>query len=604
MLMKARNESSQIEWVLAGTLFLVTGLPFLIGYGVMPLTNFGAEVVAVVGLGVLWLSTLVFAQAHTYVVGRSVRVAIAVPVGLAAWVLIKTVVIHPARVNWPNLVVYEGYLLGAAGAVWVGFVLSTALPREKLERMIVGSLLVAGGLAAVGSYLQYFQIDAYWLTLSPSSDAGRTYGFIRQANHQATFLCMGIASLLYWRSRQASTAWYWYGGVAFLAWAVLTTGSRAGIVQMVMLLLLFGWLGAHVRARARVHLLGAAAIFILGWGLLYAADRWLNISFYGAEKLVQSQTEGVGLRRELWLGSWGLILDQPWWGHPVQSFRSAFLLAGHVLETRVAMESAHNFFLQAAFEWGVPVAVTLHLALLKWAVLVKKAMVRRPIVLLVVALIACVLVHSQFEYPLWYSYFLFPAALFFGVSLGQVPEVGSAEVVGRSSGGSRRSKLKALSLMVAPIALVWAGLSANRDFYRQTPIFLNQNPESLEQSFAEAKSVFWFQQYVRLPEYIRDGKENPAPTPKRLKSLAFLGCSLPEPWYQPASLFALAEAGYGKDAQWISYMLIELNPKNQAVIETMLNAQRGPWVDEFKAYVSEPKSVLPSAEFFRRTCSG
>src|SRR5205823_2280341 len=126
-------------------------------------------------------------------------------------------------------------------------------------------------------------------------------------------------------------------------------------------------------------------------------------------------------RFPIWANTLSLLASHPWLGVGFGDFNFAWTLTPFPGRPTAFFDHTHNIVLNFAVELGLPLAA-LVLALLCHALwrAIRNAQragedpgesvpVERAALLIVIA----VAVHSMFEYPLWYSYFLLPAAFAF-----------------------------------------------------------------------------------------------------------------------------------------------------------------------------------------------
>lgn len=604
--MKLDTQKERADVLAAIGLVLMMGLPMLIGYGVVPYTNFGVEVVAVLGMGVLLIAGALLAK-DALPSGLPLRSALSFVVMLALWTLAKVGLGPLSAVNHGTLLIYLGYMGGLSGAIWFGHVLMTTLSWPWVEKLLTRTLILAAIVAAAGSLMQYFVIDGSWMGLSPSAEPGRTYGFVRQPNHQATFLGMAMASLLYLRTRKHLAHTLWYPIAFLLVAAIVTTASRVGLMLLLLLSGLYVWAswndGRQHALRAGVEILFMLA---LAWGACYVGATWFDIPFYGLSKLDRTASEGVGIRRELWSGAWDMVLQRPLTGHVIHSFMPTFMMYGYALQTRMVFENAHNLFLQMAVEFGLPVAV-LSYALLGWLLCSLVLHARASdVARLTAGILLCILAYSQFEYPLWYSHFLFPFGLCVGLYLsGLSVNTSFAQGVKGHRGRQQLQRLPAIGAMVLGVSLLIGAVTANRDFYRLTPVFARFDDASLSQKIERVGSVFWFSDVLDLARYqVKETSGASMSEAERLLLLKRIGCERDEPWYQFPTIKMLAERGYVDDAKWLIYLLHDLNPKAVTSLLAYFSETSGEGVSEVVAFARTPRRVGPSHHFFETLCYG
>jgi hypothetical protein len=182
--------------------------------------------------------------------------------------------------------------------------------------------------------------------------------------------------------------------------------------------------------------------------------------------------------------------------------------------------------LQFAVELGIPLAL-LVLALMAWALYrafrgalagrsnadPAQAMLR-PAAFVMIFLI---LEHSMLEYPLWYAYYLLPAAFAFGLCLADPGE--PREAASAAPGRPR-------AIVVAALVLMMGGMASIADYYRVVVIFdPPEVAESLKERIADGRrSVFFAHHadyaaattsehpsdaafaFIRAPHYLLDAR--------------------------------------------------------------------------------------------------
>lgn len=597
------RERAQV--VLSGALFIAMGLPILMGYGVVPLTNFGVEVVASIGLGAVLISSILLLK-NAISLSLPLLVALTLSLSLSVWIFVKSKLVPPWAVSPDILVIYVGYALGLGAAIWAGYLMAMRFSWPWVEKTIARILLMAGCIAALGSVMQYLSIDGSWMMLSPSAEPGRTYGFVRQPNHQSTFLNLALACALYLRAKGDLRSAFWYPLAMLFVAAVLSTGSRTGLLQLLLLIAMYGWIALKNRdPKGLRQLLELLAVIALCWGLLYYFSIAYDLKFYGSYKISQTGNEGLGIRGELWRGTWAMIQNRPWTGHVIHSFMPTFLVEGYALKAGVVMENAHNMFLQSAYEFGLPAAIAIYLSLIwiSWSVFIR--MHTRDYAKLIGAMLMCILLHAQLEYPMWYSHFLFLFGLLAGIFLALLNKDESANSTGYSIVGPVGRLVAVLLSTALGGAMVYAAIGANRDFYRLTPLFVPYKSTSLTERIEAASNVFWFREVYDLVQYRSTlAADSNTSVLERSQQLRKIGCVRDEPWYQSATLASLANEGYIDDVKWMVFIMSELNPKTLLAVKANFANQDAPWAADLRTFIERPQRVEPSYRYFNEMCYG
>jgi O-antigen ligase len=295
---------------------------------------------------------------------------------------------------------------------------------ETLWPGLMAALLVAGLLSTLVATVQlFFPASADGLWIAHATTPGRAIGNIRQPNQLSTLLLWGAAAAGWWTARRGASAVWLAAALLPLVAAVAMTASRTGTVGVV-LLAAWGLIDRRLPGRLRVVLIGSLAAYALAWvGLSAWADQ--GGEFYGRSVVDKTlHGDASSSRGGIWRDTLGLIAGQPWAGVGLGAFNFAWSTSVFPQRPVAFFDHTHNLPLQLAVELGVPVAVGI-LGLLGAAVWRARrgltdadpatALDARTALFMLVM----VGVHSQLEYPLWYLYFLFPAAVMLGHLLGQ-----------------------------------------------------------------------------------------------------------------------------------------------------------------------------------------
>lgn len=328
--------------------------------------------------------------------------------------------------------------LSALGLVLAALVLvsggaaaqARAAPRPVFTAFCIGWAL-AGVFNVAIALVQVFApdwADGQWL--ARSGIPGRAVGNLRQPNHLSSLLLWSaiavVALVELARGGRFERLLRVAGSLLFaaLVFAVVLTASRTGLAG-VLLLMLWGLLDRRLARSTRLLLLAAPVVYVLGW---LAMAEWARVSqhvFGGEARLAENDLSSSRVR--IWLNTLELIRRQPWTGVGFGEFNFAWSLTPFPDRPVAFFDHSHNLVLQLAAELGVP-AAALVTALLLWALIAAGLTAFRPgaqgegggidrraawVMVLMIGL------HSLFEYPLWYAYFLLPAAWAWGYALGR-----------------------------------------------------------------------------------------------------------------------------------------------------------------------------------------
>lgn len=284
---------------------------------------------------------------------------------------------------------------------------------------------VAGMTCVAVALAQYFapSIADGWLVATPGA-AGRAVGNMRQPNHLATALLFAMVM----------TTWLWQAGRLRAPWAAVSlfamvlavalSASRTGALSLGVLLL-WAVVDRSLPRAARWTLALMPAVYLICWAGLAEYAAWQHGHFYAADRL-RSSSDISSSRFAIWRNALALVAQNPWTGVGWGNFNFAWTFTPFPDRPVAFFDHTHNLPLQLAVEIGLP-ASALVLGLLGWALWRARGAwwvageqpghpARAAFAMLVV-----LGVHSLLEYPLWYAYFLLPAAWALGVFLGSAP---------------------------------------------------------------------------------------------------------------------------------------------------------------------------------------
>ena len=224
-----------------------------------------------------------------------------------------------------------------------------------ISRVLAVSWLVAALLSTGLALIQYSGNAAQWAPWVSQPVAGNVYANLRQRNHYASLISLGLAALIFLASRRdravAPPSWAWALAAAWLGLGNGLSSSRTGLLELGLLLGLFGLVWRRSQAPGLPRLLVAAT---LGYSLA------VLVLQSGLLARLQTETSICGSRSVLWSNVLYLIGQQPLTGWGWGGLAHAqFITVIPGLRYCESMTNAHNLPLQLAVEFGVPAAVLL-----------------------------------------------------------------------------------------------------------------------------------------------------------------------------------------------------------------------------------------------------
>jgi O-antigen ligase len=469
---------------------IAVAVPSLLAYNLPPSATFFNQALALFGWG-SWLVLLVPALPTHAVRWPSGLVALLGALGL----LLLAALAAPAWTGQPwSLSLSAGGLIAAAAVTCVVAALlqQHGLGTQAFRAFCIG-LLVAGVLGSLIGGVQVYApqwADGNWI--ARSAEHGRAVGNLRQPNHLCSLLVWGLIATAWLAEARVLRRAVAAGTALLLVFALVLSASRSGVIG-VAVLALWGLLDRQLSGRTRLALLLAPVVYALMWA---GASAWAHHS--QQVFLAESRFSGAGdissSRFGIWANTLSLIGADPWWGVGFGEFNFAWTLTPFPRRPVAFFDHAHNLPLHLAAELGLPLA-TLVLGLLGWALWCAwraagaavgstSVPASQPANHLHAALVMVlmILVHSLLEYPLWYAYFLLPAAFALGMGLG-------APAGAAAPARSAPSRL----LMAGAVLMMLGALVAVRDYLRVVIIFVPPaNAAPLEQRIDDGQRSWFF----------------------------------------------------------------------------------------------------------------
>jgi O-antigen ligase len=414
-----------------------------------PWTSFHSEVLAFAAL-FAWLAATALTPSQPTVRSR------------APWAVLAVLLVVCVQ-RMTGLLPFNGdvllaaiYLGGIAGAIHTG--LRLAPTKEGAERALTGfaiALAAASMASVVLALFQWLRMQEHLgIFINNMGEGHRPFANFGQPNLFGTLVVMGLVS----------TAWLYERGQL----------ERAGG----LVLALFLATGIAL-AQSRSAYLGAAAVF--GWWLWIRRFHGSRISLAagvatGAYLLVSSaampwlsmQLELVGARDTalfdnngrliLWKQVVSGIIAAPWTGYGWGQTAEAQMTGSLTHAGRLTASYAHNLPLDIAAWFGVPLALVL-IVTGTWWILRRLALARSAPACYALGIGLPFAIHSMFEFPFAYAFFLFPVAVLAGLARGL-----EAQAVRGKALGARWLASAAIAWILLAGWIAWEYLEVEEDF--------------------------------------------------------------------------------------------------------------------------------------------
>ncbi len=274
-----------------------------------------------------------------------------------------------------------------------------ALMRAFLFGVLIAALFNAG-VALIQSFAPNWTNDSWIASTAPATgslaDHGseRIGGNLRQPNQLATLMIWGLLATTFLLRRRAAL---WLAVSLPLLATLFATGSRVGVLSLVLIVGVALLRSRRSRAWPRATWLAA--------GLIALALLW-----FAASAFTRATAEpALAQRLALWSDVWTLIQQSPWIGVGWGQLNFAWTLTPLPARAPDVFDHAHSLPMNLVAELGWPVAAGV-LALLALTLWRARGAIRSRDGATALLMLATILLHSLFEYPLWFAYFLLPSA--------------------------------------------------------------------------------------------------------------------------------------------------------------------------------------------------
>jgi O-antigen ligase len=410
-------------------------LPYHIARKAMPIPSFFSEAAAA-ALGLLALGALL-----PYAARLPLPRVIWLPFGFVLLLLLQLALGLPATTQQAQFGAL--YLLWAAGLMVLAALLRRELGLERVATVLAWALF-AGALASGAVSLAQI-LESYDLlgALMVVSSRGRVWANLAQPNHLADYLGLGLASIAFLYATGRLRLVYALAAGLLVCVILSVTGSRAAALYILAIAGLGAGYFALERDAAgrRLALFGAFAVAVYAAAILAGPIP----GTMGALQRPGLQGSAPNAHAALWHAGWAMFLDAPWLG---QGFRQYgfryFMMAPELPQPLIGgfNDHAHNLVLQVMAEFGLVGVALLAAGLAPWIIGLLRQR-RTPALWWLCAAAAVLGLHSLLEYPLWYTFFLGPAALVLGLAEARTLELRPAA----ARAGRVRAALAAMLLL-------------------------------------------------------------------------------------------------------------------------------------------------------------
>ena len=313
------------------------------------------------------------------------------------------------------------YLLGLFGSVGVGYgSLSSIAVLERLHLALLHGLWVAAMVSAAIGLAQWLMVQDGLAMYVVQTDAGdRAMGNLGQPNQLATLLLMGMMALTCVYQQKIIGRLGWTMAMAFMTLVLVMTGSRAGMLSVLVLTIFLIWKSQREDLGITT---GDVVVWVLGYILGNLILPYLaELLLMGGGRSIESLTH-TNDRWIIWQQVVHGISVAPWVGYGWNQTTEAQMAGALLVPGDLPVTYAHNFVLDMLAWNGLQVGLLLTVVIAYWFV-TRILRVRGATGVYAMASLLPFAVHSMVEYPFAYAYFLLTAGLLIGMVEACTPSV-------------------------------------------------------------------------------------------------------------------------------------------------------------------------------------
>lgn len=439
--------SHMFAWASLLLVGLIAVLPFLQIYHFAPLQTFYDE----------WLALSLGFAACLGFWPRTFWTRIEIPrVALYCLLILAVVIAHGFTAPYPYLaqVLVPGiYLVWAVLLMVLAVWLRTIFGIELVTSVFAWFVFVGALFHSFAGLVQYLGIGGWLGGFVVYKVGAAVYGNVAQSNLFASHLTLGCAALIFLFSRQKISTLLTLVLISFFAFIVTLSGSRAVALYAfgMVAISLLGYLRKRDQAHRRLLSLSCYLLvaflcsqfllaFINPWLAQQLAEISLNSTpfvYSSALDKLPATSSGLELRASEARKAWIMFTQSPLFGvglgnYGWHSFELQSLPQFQHISKPQLFGHSHNILTQLLAETGIAGFAIFLLLIFGWLKHFAGTPTT-PYTWFIGSALLTIFLHSNLEYPLWYSYFLGIAAFLLAIGDWRTTRVTFSASLGRAT---------------------------------------------------------------------------------------------------------------------------------------------------------------------------
>lgn len=318
-----------------------------------------------------------------------------------------------------NAVLTSGYILILFFSIFVGFNLNQNNDyKNHFFKFITYSLFIIGLVSASFVILQWLGLSHYLSRYITDVAGSRPYANMGQPNNLAIFMIISLFSALYLKEKKIIPLSIIVSGIILISGAIALTQSRAAWVVFIFILIYVS-LKKNVKdiglIRKDIYLF--SSIFFIFVLCLPSIGVFLKeVLYFNILNILNASDRASGggyLRLDLWQQAYYAILNQPWVGFGWNQTSLAQITIFEIHPNHEWIGSFHNIVLDVLAWNGLPIGIMILFYAIYLLYRLEKSCMSLESVIAMMMILA-VVIHSGFEFPLHYLYFVVPFGFLIG----------------------------------------------------------------------------------------------------------------------------------------------------------------------------------------------
>lgn len=292
--------------------------------------------------------------------------------------------------------------------------------REKSFILFAGVVIFSALVSFYAQLSQWFMFGKYIVFIAETPPNARPFANFSQPNTLATFYLLGVFSVVYLYEKSKINGLITALLLTILIFGIALTQSRTPWVFLLSFIIWWSWKGVNLNSTKvkSLYVYINSCIFILFTWLVPYLSGLLLLSAHSLEERI---TGGMA-RLNMWQQMLIAISNQPISGYGWQQVSNAQVATTLEFSHFEWTEHAHNILLDLLIWNGIPLGLVIIIGIGIWiSKFINVANTFENFWFL--CAVGAIIVHSMFEYPLEYAFFLIPTGFLLGLIQGSSQSV-------------------------------------------------------------------------------------------------------------------------------------------------------------------------------------